>query len=217
MSLLHCPDEILIQISQYLLRRPDFNAFIQISSRLYSIFNDDLYGENVEVHGSNALLWAAKCGHANTVRNMLSMGANTEVKTSMQRYTPLHLVAAQGSPIIAQHLLDYGADPEAKDSMSQTPLHIAVRCGHTLVMRCLVEGGSELDPKDNIGDTPLWNLLNNSDADDIYDTLLYLISKGADQGEIHVRRSEPRCSLSKFVEIETFRDLRNRLRRDNVP
>ena len=54
-----------------------------------------------------------------------SSGASFESKT-IQDETLLHLAARCNSDKVAKRLLDYGADPNAKDRFHRTPIHLAI-------------------------------------------------------------------------------------------
>ena len=62
--------------------------------------------------------------------------------------SPLHLVAWAGQLDIARHLLDRGADTEAKDERGISPLHNAASIGHLGTVRYLLGGGAEIGAKD---------------------------------------------------------------------
>lgn len=50
-----------------------------------------------------------------------------------QLCTPLHAAAASGNNVVAEILLEVGADIEARTSLGNSPLHIACLNGHVKV------------------------------------------------------------------------------------
>ena len=52
-------------------------------------------------------------------------------------------------------LLEYRADPNAKDKLESTPLHNAARGKNPVVARLLLESGADPEASDQSGSTPL--------------------------------------------------------------
>jgi ankyrin repeat protein len=59
--------------------------------------------------------------------------------------TALHEAAENGDVIVASHLLDGGADVNARSAEGRTPLHDAIEFGHADVVNLLLERGAEVD------------------------------------------------------------------------
>lgn len=57
---------------------------------------------------------------------------------------PLHVAATQGEVVIAETLIDHGADMEARDAAGHTALYLALREGKTQVAQLLARRGAEL-------------------------------------------------------------------------
>lgn len=69
--------------------------------------------------------------------------------------TALHAAAAASNFEMAQCLLLYHADVDAKDSNDQTPLHYAVRLANRELVVILVSWGSNVQCRDKDGRQPL--------------------------------------------------------------
>lgn len=52
---------------------------------------------------------------------------------------PLHAVAKEGYLEVAEILLEYGADPNAKEYTGLTPLHHATQSGQDVMVQLLLE------------------------------------------------------------------------------
>ena len=109
--------------------------------------------------GGTPLNSAAHRGHVDVVRVLLEHNANVNLP---ETYTPLHSVATAGRepgsdhPQVALLLLEYGANPNARDIERQTPLHLLSGKPHKLdVLRILLEHGADVDAEDADGRTPL--------------------------------------------------------------
>jgi truncated hemoglobin YjbI len=85
------------------------------------------------------------------VRALVQAGANVNTQSGVKRCTALHMAARRGNVAVAQALLEYGANIEARDSMGETPLRRAVNCGKTEVAAFLLTHGADVHSKDNKG------------------------------------------------------------------
>ncbi|EYE96852.1 uncharacterized protein EURHEDRAFT_423715, partial [Aspergillus ruber CBS 135680] len=75
MSLLDCPNEVLILIAE--ARTPsqfDINALTQTCRRFYRLFNSILYTCDAEHHNGSALYWAATRGMKTTAEKSIQSG-----------------------------------------------------------------------------------------------------------------------------------------------
>ena len=103
-----------------------------------------------------ALHKATRDGHLNTVKYLIQIGAQVNVKDEIKGFTPLHIAGMKGHLEIVQCLIHHGADIEAKTKESkQTPLILAAGRGHLEVVKCLIDNGAQIDGKDIGGSTPL--------------------------------------------------------------
>lgn len=88
------------------------------------LYSHDCDLERDDGHGATAVYLAAGRKRADLLRQLLKYGANPNVKVGVYidgpgNLTPLH--AATPSREAMQLLLDYGANPEARDSEGDTP------------------------------------------------------------------------------------------------
>jgi len=63
----------------------------------------------------------------------------------------LHLAIARGQPMLAQSLLQAGADPDAPDLGGLRPLHMAAERGHVAILDMLLQAGADPAAKDALG------------------------------------------------------------------
>lgn len=120
--------------------------------------------------GFTALHRAVKHMEGETVRRLLSRGANIETRDDTYKRTALHWAASTGQPEILQLLLERGADKEVKDGEAlgtsakgllrpaikmkgdprgQTALHLAAQAGHSGAVQVLLDGGVDKEVKDD--------------------------------------------------------------------
>jgi ankyrin repeat protein len=69
--------------------------------------------------------------------------------------TPLHRAAEAGQLMVAQFLLNNGADTEAKSQSGRTPLHRAAAAGHKAMVELLLSKHANVKATDKDGLTPL--------------------------------------------------------------
>jgi len=62
--------------------------------------------------------------------------------------TPLHVAAERGQADVAELLLSYGADPNARSAYGHFPLHSAAMRGQIAVVECLLAYGARPDVRD---------------------------------------------------------------------
>ena len=75
--------------------------------------------------GLSAIGDAAKCGHAQCIRTLLSLGANVDPRRKNGK-TPLHEACANGHVECVQCLVDGGADVNAVDNNGMQPVDLAM-------------------------------------------------------------------------------------------
>ncbi|KAK7090121.1 hypothetical protein V1264_009963 [Littorina saxatilis] len=80
--------------------------------------------------GYTALHYAARSGHLQVCRLLLSHGSDVNSVTNTGQATPLHRAAYMGHHDLVKLLLQHKADPLATDADFMTPLHKAAERGH---------------------------------------------------------------------------------------
>jgi ankyrin repeat protein len=91
---------------------------------------------------TDALLQAARAGHADTVKSLLAGGRADANGRDERGNTPLIEAASAGHDDVVQALLVARADPNAKNDEGQTALSLAARGGHDEVIRLLRQAGA---------------------------------------------------------------------------
>nr|CAD2199644.1 unnamed protein product [Meloidogyne enterolobii] len=90
-------------------------------------------------NGEAPLHLAAQYGHAKLVAMLVQEhGASLEAIT-LNNQTALHFAAKFGQLIVAQTLLAFGANPNAKDDKGQTPLHLAAENDYPDVVKLFLK------------------------------------------------------------------------------
>ncbi|CAJ0936981.1 unnamed protein product [Ranitomeya imitator] len=75
--------------------------------------------------------------------------------SSRDGFTPLHIAALHGHPVLVDLLLKHGAHVDAKNGNRALPLHLACHKGHLEVVKILMEISAGKNKKDANGNTPL--------------------------------------------------------------
>ena len=92
--------------------------------------------------GRTPLHWAARGGHSETVRALISAGAPLDADAGAgigTILTPLIWAARGGHSETVRALLEAGARVDVTDAAGQTPLHLAARGGHSEIVTALLE------------------------------------------------------------------------------
>ena len=92
---------------------------------------------------------------ADAVRLLVEHGANVNLRNGVKRCSALHMAARRGNVLIAEALLECGAEIEARDSLGDTPLRRSVNCNHMEVAALLMSRGADVHSIGNKGLTPL--------------------------------------------------------------
>ncbi|KAJ8600625.1 hypothetical protein CTAYLR_008984 [Chrysophaeum taylorii] len=113
-------------------------------------------GGKRDLDGATPLAMAAKNGHVDCVRLLLSHGAEVDAATSDTGATPLLAACHTGKFDCAQLLVSAGADVERRTTDDgSTPLLVAAQNGRTDCVRLLLEMGAFANSPRNDGATPL--------------------------------------------------------------
>lgn len=101
------------------------------------------------------LMVASVIGSSRVVRDLLRQGASVSVADS-DGYTALHHSVNHKNLAVSKHLIEAGADLEARPGGIETPLHVAVTKGFWQGMVVLINAGANVDSKLDDGATPLF-------------------------------------------------------------
>jgi truncated hemoglobin YjbI len=91
---------------------------------------------------------------AAVVHVLVQGGANVNARERLKHCTPLHMAARRGNVLVAEALLDCGADIEARDKLGETALHRAVKCGKEEMVAFLLSHGADAQARGKSGQTP---------------------------------------------------------------
>lgn len=95
-------------------------------------------------NGQTALHKAVFCKNVDVVKALVKLNANCNIKETHSGCTPLHLAVCVKVPLIAQILVDGGADLEAEDNKGLTPLLHAIYKNDVLFVNFLMELGANI-------------------------------------------------------------------------
>jgi ankyrin repeat protein len=105
---------------------------------------DQLAMMRVEVSAASLVQYAAQ-GDRSTVELLLSSGIAASAVETIRRVTALHTASAQGQLRMVQHLIELGADVNARDWRGATPLVNATANGHLAVATLLLERRADVN------------------------------------------------------------------------
>ncbi|HVP42536.1 MAG TPA: ankyrin repeat domain-containing protein [Terriglobales bacterium] len=120
---------------------------------------------------------AAALNKRNRVAELLTTHLEQAKAYSPDGFTALHLACFFGHPNLAEMLLRYGADPNARsrNGMSVTPLHSAAAARKQRTVEWLVDYGADVNATQQGG----WAALHEAARQGNIEMTEYLLSKGA--------------------------------------
>lgn len=154
-----------------------------------------------------AIIWAARYGNAELVRQMLAGGADSETRTthqatSIKQVTVLHLAAINANLAMCQALVEHGADLAAIYEGDNTALHAAVIGGDPDIVRLLLDhdalmvpNGGTFYPRE-IAISLRKRYEDGSDEANDYDEIIQLLAKHTPD-ETKTESSVPSASKEK--------------------
>lgn len=105
--------------------------------------------------GVTALAMAVNDNKANAAVAMLDNNANPDFAMGAGKYNALMLAVTKGNQTLAQTLLQYKANPNAKNAGGVTPLMIAAHKDQDMIVSLLLKAGAKVEMKDDEGKTAL--------------------------------------------------------------
>ncbi|KAI8497970.1 P53-induced protein with a death domain [Branchiostoma belcheri] len=113
-------------------------------------------GDPDRQHGDTALHCAARCGHTDVARYLISLpGIQVNMKNNLG-YTALHISAAAcRCDLVNMFLEDDGCQLDSRNKHGNTPLHEAAMNGCVDVVRQLVNANCDVKAENKDGNTPL--------------------------------------------------------------
>ena len=98
---------------------------------------------------------AVKKGDLEKINALLKENPDLASSKDYGGETPLHWAAIKGNKEVAELLLKYKADVNAKNTAGETPLHIAARHGHLEIAELLLANNADVNAENHNGFTPL--------------------------------------------------------------
>ncbi|KAJ3103795.1 PR domain zinc finger protein 4 [Phlyctochytrium bullatum] len=105
--------------------------------------------ESRDKDGTTLLSYSISADRLDVARFLLKKGADTDCRWESDGASPLVKAAAKGNLVLAQLLLEHGADIESR-SDGWTPLHTAAAAGHAEFVRFLLRKGASVETVDNV-------------------------------------------------------------------
>lgn len=140
---------------------------------------DDEWGDTLNIVDPNSgftpLMMAAMHGNVNTVRVLLSRGANIDFQDEMFGKSALQLAAKNGHVDTVEELLHRGARINIADIKGMTPLLYSSRNGHFNIVVTLIKYGANI----NTPDVNNWSAVHYAAKNGHKDITFYLAKSGA--------------------------------------
>ncbi|MEI7831623.1 MAG: ankyrin repeat domain-containing protein [bacterium] len=86
--------------------------------------------------GQTPLWYAVFSGHTETVKYLLSLGADANARGGDYKWTPMHVAALKGRKDLVDLLKAHGGDENAKDITGETPLEMKKVGGCYIATAC---------------------------------------------------------------------------------
>lgn len=108
-----------------------------------------------QINHNKKLFHLVSNGEFVKVRDLLDTNMHDVNCCDDKQRTCLHIASARGSLEIVRLLLDYGANPNIRDCVSNLPIHLAIISSHVPVVTLLLEAGTDIHSLDLNGKTVL--------------------------------------------------------------
>ncbi|KAJ5114221.1 hypothetical protein N7456_002755 [Penicillium angulare] len=163
------------------------------------LFPDRLTSLKIALHA------AIDAGDLGLVKFLLDNGAqlNYPVQNTSYSFCPLHRAIGKSGDhkdtAMMTLLLDYGADPNLRDTYKFTPLIMAIRTKHLLKVKLLVSRGANVNLRGRQGATPLHTCIEQK----AFEAMKFLIENGSELNCVgEENRSPLMLALEKFAHPE---------------
>eukprot|EP00914_Ancora_sagittata_P012716 GHVO01024482.1.p1 GENE.GHVO01024482.1~~GHVO01024482.1.p1 ORF type:complete len:522 (+),score=49.83 GHVO01024482.1:117-1682(+) len=164
------------------------------------------HGARPDIHdpsGFTPVVIAARKGHADIVKQLISAGCNVNKPTFRVRACALHWASTNGHYKAAQELLLAGANMETRTVHQRTPLMLAARSDHPAIVELLLESGVDLNAVDTAGASALHLATEEGSVD----CVALLVQAGADVNGQMRRGDTPVMNAARKCFPETMRVL----------
>jgi hypothetical protein len=148
--------------------------------------------ETPNKHGELPLHIAASSGAMESVKLLISLGANVNAKEPQSGATPLHMACMMGHKDVVEFLINNKADVNAKSAIGTTPLHIAAYQGYEDVVAVLMAHGADTNAKTRSGLTPLeWANQQN------HKEIAQMLQSPAEEVAVNKPKAEPKVEVKQ--------------------
>ena len=152
---------------------------------------------NAQVRKSAPMHDACAGNDPKTVQTLLDHGADVNIRSHLNSFTPLHSAILSGGGTIAT-LLDAGANPDLGAFFNNTAVHLAAENDARINFKLFVDKGFKIDRPNDQGRTPLAVAIEHSN----YTVASQLLDLGADPGKVppHLHQQYPSNMADKRLE-----------------
>ena len=135
--------------------------------------------------GNTALIEASRAGHSQIVRLLVLHHADIHQGDRTFNAEPLIWAAISGQAEMVKLLMEYGADPKAREAKNGLTAYLAAAVkGHIPILSYFIENETPVDSADHDGRTALMWAANTGQTE----TVKLLLEKGADIGATEKER-----------------------------
>jgi ankyrin repeat protein len=182
--LMTLPNEIFFEMASHLESLKDFNSLLRTNRFFHTLFNAHLYRRAVaanEIVREAIVVWVLQNYRVRSLTFLLDNGLSVHQKLCADSITLLswtcHLGDHNRAVLLAELLIERGADMQSKDAIFGTALHQAVISDNRPIAELLLAHGADANVTDERGRTPLHRVVTAG-----YHTFLgkALLDHGAD-------------------------------------
>lgn len=155
-------------------------------------------------NGEPVIAHAAKAGHAEVVRILISYGAEVNAEFDNDRRTSLGLAAYRGYPDVVKVLLEHGANPEkGAPGGSGTPLMLAASGGYIEIVKLLLKAGAKVNATNRFDKTAKDCALASLKNPNVVDLLLQEAKekKARFAGKWPTSEEDVRAALTEIISL----------------